>query len=303
MQHTLRPCSLRNHHPFHSLTGVRCRKLTHHCRAGPDSAFGEDVLARLKAAEEEAARLRKELAAAQAAKQGGQDPVEKEGKPVRIDSVDNRETLFGGGPRTTWLSEKDVEFFSGPAGVREEDASTEAPEYKATVQRRLLIGGVLTLGLGAFALIPTEALRPKPSKPMYFYLVPLLRIQELLVDCRAIIEDADWDQLRQALSRIEGPPNNVRQNLDNIIALIPEAKTATRVQELSADLYEYLRSLDYQQYFDAIPQKAISGAQNAQYAQFSLSALKAAQGKLGELLLLVPRDQLDLARDQLAVGY
>ncbi len=66
-------------------------------------------------------------------------------------------------------------------------------------------------------------------------------MQELLGDCRAIIEDADWDQLRQALQRIEGPPNNARKNLDNVIALIPEARTATRVQELSADLYEYLR--------------------------------------------------------------
>ncbi|GIL72878.1 hypothetical protein Vretimale_4549 [Volvox reticuliferus] len=138
---------------------------------------------------------------------------------------------------------------------------------------------------------------------MYFYLVPLLRIQELLGECRTIIEVADWDQLRQALSRIEGPPNNVRQNLDNVIALIPEAKTASRAQELSADLYEYLRSLDYQRYFDAIPQKVISGAQNAQYAQFSLSSLQAAQVKLTELLSLVPKDQLQLARDQLAVGY
>ncbi|GIL72877.1 hypothetical protein Vretifemale_3169 [Volvox reticuliferus] len=302
MQHTLRPCSLGSHRPFHGFPRARYQRFSHQCRAGPESAFSEDVLARLKAAEEEAARLRKELAAAQATK-GSQDPIEKEGKPVRIDSVDNRETLFGGGPRTTWLSEKDVEFFSGPAGVREEDASTEEPEYKATVQRRLFIGGILTLGLGAFALVPTEALRPKPSKPMYFYLVPLLRIQELLGECRTIIEVADWDQLRQALSRIEGPPNNVRQNLDNVIALIPEAKTASRAQELSADLYEYLRSLDYQRYFDAIPQKVISGAQNAQYAQFSLSSLQAAQVKLTELLSLVPKDQLQLARDQLAVGY
>ncbi|KXZ56657.1 hypothetical protein GPECTOR_1g592 [Gonium pectorale] len=249
--------------------------------SGDSTGLGEDVLARLKA---------------------GQDPVEK-GPKIRIDSTDNRETLFGGGPRSAWLSEKDVEFFSGPAGVREEDASTQEPEYKATVQRRLLIGGALALGLGAFALIPTEALRPKPSKPMFFYLVPLLRIQELLGECRAIIEDANWGQLRQAVSRIEGPPNNVRQNLDAIIALIPEAKTATRVQELSADLYEYLRSLDYQQYFDAMPTRAISGAQNAQYAQFSLSSLQAAQAKLNELLALVPKDQLQTAREQLAAGY
>ena len=45
------------------------------------------------------------------------------------------------------------------------------------MQRRLIIGGVLTAGLAAFALVPTEALRPKPPKPLYFYVVPLLRVQ------------------------------------------------------------------------------------------------------------------------------
>ena len=45
------------------------------------------------------------------------------------------------------------------------------------LQKRVLIGGLVTLGLGAFALVPTEALRLKPSKPMYFYVVPLLRIK------------------------------------------------------------------------------------------------------------------------------
>ncbi|PNH12083.1 hypothetical protein TSOC_001022 [Tetrabaena socialis] len=303
MQPTLRPCALRSRCAFSSARGVPSgRRAPAPCRAGP---LGEDVLQRLKAAEEEAARLRKELAAAQAGTAGAkvaEDPLSTS-KPIRIDSVDNRETLFGGGPRTAWLSEKDVEFFSGPAAAREEDAATQAPEYQSTLQRRLLIGGVLGLGLGAFALIPTEALQPKPSKPMYFYLTPILRIQDLLVECRAIIEDADWAQLRQALARIEGPPNNVRQNLDSIIPLIPNAKDAVKARELAIDLYEYLNSLDYQQYYDAMPRRTISGAQNLEYAKFSLSALKAAQDKLADLLALIPRDQLQLARDQIAAGY
>lgn len=49
--------------------------------------------------------------------------------------------------------------------------------------------------------------------------------------------------------------------------------------------------------------KANTGAQNAQYASFSLQSLQAAQGKLNELLTLVPKDQLQLARDQMAAGY
>lgn len=58
------------------------------------AGINEDVLARLKAAEDEAAQLRKELAAAQKASgaPGGPDIIEA--KPKRFDSVDNRETVF-----------------------------------------------------------------------------------------------------------------------------------------------------------------------------------------------------------------
>ncbi|PNW85057.1 hypothetical protein CHLRE_03g169900v5 [Chlamydomonas reinhardtii] len=298
----LRQCHLRGNTRTFGSARICQRKIVV-ARSGGQQGLGEDVLAKLRAAEEEAARLKAELAALQSAKGVPEDKVEKVEK-VRIDSTDNRETLFGGGPRSAWLSEKDVEFFSGPAGVREEDASTLEPEYKATVTRRLLIGAALTAGAAAFALVPTEALRPKPSKPLYFYLVSLLRVQDLLVDCKSIIEDADWEQLRGALARIEGPPNNIRATLDAIIALIPDSRTAARVTELSADLYEYLKSLDYQQYFDSpLRAKANTGAQNAQYASFSLQSLQAAQGKLNELLTLVPKDQLQLARDQMAAGY
>ncbi|KAG2443086.1 hypothetical protein HYH02_009500 [Chlamydomonas schloesseri] len=299
----LRQCHLRsNTRAFGSARVVQRKIVVVH--SGGQQGLGEDVLAKLRAAEEEAARLKAELAALQSAKGPVPDDKVEKVEKVRIDSTDNRETLFGGGPRTAWLSEKDVEFFSGPAGVREEDASTLEPEYKATVTRRLLIGAALSAGAAAFALVPTEALRPKPSKPLYFYLVSLLRVQDLLVDCKVIIEDADWQQLRGALARIEGPPNNIRATLDAVIALIPEARTAARATELSADLYEYLKGLDYQQYFDSpMRSKANSGSQNAQYAAFSLQALAAAQGKLNDLLSLVPKDQLQLARDQMAAGY
>lgn len=43
-------------------------------------------------------------------------------------------------------------------------------------QRRLILGLVAAAGLGAFALVPTQELQlAKPSKPLFFYLVPLLR--------------------------------------------------------------------------------------------------------------------------------
>lgn len=45
-------------------------------------------------------------------------------------------------------------------------------------QRRLLIGVALTAAAAAFALVPTDSLRlVKPQKPLFVYLVPLLRVQ------------------------------------------------------------------------------------------------------------------------------
>lgn len=45
------------------------------------------------------------------------------------------------------------------------------------LQRRLVLGLAATAALGALALVPSTALRPKPSKPLFFYLVPLVRVQ------------------------------------------------------------------------------------------------------------------------------
>lgn len=95
---------------LHALRPAHAGSL-HVCRADKGSGGGggggvisEDVLARLRAAEDEAARLRKELAAAQAgsaAKAGavGGDVIED--KPKRIDSTDRRETLNFTSERST----------------------------------------------------------------------------------------------------------------------------------------------------------------------------------------------------------
>lgn len=45
------------------------------------------------------------------------------------------------------------------------------------LQKRLVIGLGLTAAAVALALIPTAELRGKPSKPLFFYLTPLVRIQ------------------------------------------------------------------------------------------------------------------------------
>ena len=86
------------------------------------------------------------------------------------------------------------------------------------VTRRLLIGIGLSVGVGAFALIPTEKLQPAPSKPLFFYLVPLVRVQGLLKEAEDIIPNGDYEALRTVLSRIEGSPNNVQDNLRSAAA-------------------------------------------------------------------------------------
>ena len=48
-------------------------------------------------------------------------------------------------------------------------------QAQATVNKRVLIGAAATVLLGAFALVPSESLDGGASKPVSFYLVPVLR--------------------------------------------------------------------------------------------------------------------------------
>ena len=45
------------------------------------------------------------------------------------------------------------------------------------MQRRVLIGVAGTAVLGALALVDLGSLVPKPSKPLFFYLTPLVRVE------------------------------------------------------------------------------------------------------------------------------
>lgn len=256
-------------------------------------ALNEDMLAQLRAAQEEAARLKKELAQLQ--QKGSSDVVDS--KPQRIDSTDNRELPWAPGKRTAWLSEADVDFFTGGGATEAADAAGPSPEAQAAVSKRLLLGGAATLALAAFAMVPTSALRLKPQKPLYFYLVQLLSAQAQLLQCSSLIEDAQWDSLRLILPRILGSPTNAEAALFDVIALL-DAPTAAKAEPLAAEFLEYLDAMDYNKYFDAMPTGTISGAQNAEFVKFSGAALKAAQGRLAAFLSLVPPEALQAARQQ-----
>jgi A/G-specific adenine glycosylase len=86
-------------------------------------------------------------------------------------------------------------------------ADTAAHRTRAA-QRRLALGAAGTALFVALSLRPDSA--PPPSKPLFFYLVPLLRVQALLTRAEAVVADADWVQLASLRRAILGSPNDVR---------------------------------------------------------------------------------------------
>lgn len=300
---------------------------------GGPAGLSEDVLARLRAAEQEAARLREELAqvqqqqqqtpsssssAAAAADGSGDNSIANanaaNNPALRIDSTDSRELPWTAGKRTAWLSEADVTFFTGAgategAGLAAEGgaaASASSPEAQGVVRRRLLQGALATAALAAFALVPTRALRlGAPAKPLFFYLVPLVRALDQIRDLEPAVEDADWPRLRAARAAIVGSPGNARDNLyDAVAALdgysgdstVPKGN-AKRAEALASEVLDALDALDYNRYFDAAMMGATpSGSQNAEFVKFTRAARAAAQKSLGEFLALMPREAVEGAR-------
>jgi A/G-specific adenine glycosylase len=272
-----------------------------------------DLIARLKAAEEEAKALKQELNRVQAATTKAEEGAPGTKSPPsavsRIDGADlRRETLsFVENKPRNWLSESDIEFFTGggpsEAGTQTGpgqgvDASESSED--AVVQRRLAIGIGLSVVLGAFALVPTEKLQPPPSKPLFFYLVPLIRTQEILKEVIDILPDGDYDKLRTLLSRIEGAPNNVQENLKSAVASISDARIAGKADLIARDAYEYLKGIDYQTYYES---RSMEGQQLKEMFDFSSNSAQAAQRKLEEFLSLMPEDEVMAARQQVSQSY
>ncbi|KIY95522.1 hypothetical protein MNEG_12440 [Monoraphidium neglectum] len=271
------------------------------------TALSEDMIARLRAAEEEAARLKKQLSDLQQAQQAGGAPAQPrdpvlDGAPKRIDGTDKRETLFSGpSKRNSWLSEEDVDWITGGGPSEASASSGPTEEQQSLIGRRLAIGAVATAGLVAFSLVPTKDLRLKPAKPLYFYLTALLRVQEQLVQCKDLVEDADWTTLRLILPRITGPPGDAKASLFDAIALLNDRAVAAKAEEVAGDFLESVANIDSpRRYYDAMPSRQISGSQNAEFVRFSSGALVRAQSKLTEFLALMPRDAVAAAKQAVA---
>jgi hypothetical protein len=205
-----------------------------------------------------------------------------------------------------WLSESDIEFFTGGGPSELEDGASaggSADDSPATiVRRRLFIGIGLSVALGAFSLVPTEQLQLAPSKPLFFYLVPLLRVRSLLDEVLAVATEGDYDRLNRLLARIEGPPNNVQQNLKSASAALAatDGRLAQQADEVGRDVYEYLKGVDYQTYFES--RIGSGGDQTKEFFDYSTSSAKAAATKLDEFLRLMPDDQLEAAKVANASG-
>eukprot|EP00238_Polyblepharides_amylifera_P005547 CAMPEP_0196583654 /NCGR_PEP_ID=MMETSP1081-20130531/44227_1 /TAXON_ID=36882 /ORGANISM="Pyramimonas amylifera, Strain CCMP720" /LENGTH=310 /DNA_ID=CAMNT_0041904603 /DNA_START=52 /DNA_END=984 /DNA_ORIENTATION=+ len=251
-----------------------------------------DVVARLAAAEKEAEQLRQLLEQAQGSVDLSKQKPAKSAK--RIDGTGGRETIFGGRSKS-WLQEEDVAFFTGDGAVESGSGVGVDPEEQSTVTRRLLIG---LAGIGAFAVlsqVPDSTTRPKPSKPLFFYLVPLIRIQALLPDLEKTVEGGDAESLRAALRSVQGSPNNVKDNLKNAAACLDDDRDFDRANKIAGELIEYVSQVDYTKYFDSVSSKV-----NERQISFSLNCVQAIEKKLVEFLAVMPRDQVEAARTQVS---
>jgi hypothetical protein len=273
---------------------------------GDDAPLSEaslaDVVERLKRAEEDRERLR----AALEAKSGGaatvktvdelarETPRGTTGK-ARVDGVGKRETLFGTRSEgDAWLKDG-MEFLvreqPSEAGGVGEAGMTE--EEEKTVRRRAIVGAALTAAFVGLSQISIES--PEPVKPLFFYLVPVVRSRELLRRAATLAEDGAWDELNSTVSRVVGPPNNVKDNLFKAAAYLSGSKEQ-KAREIAFDFLEYMEKVNYSKYFENMG--AVGGGKAAEYAKFSSKASKSAIGKLDEFLALMDREAVQAAESQ-----
>lgn len=278
-------------------------------RAEPASSNGlsedtlRDVLAKLAAAEAEAAALRSKLDEAPPAP-GALDGLTEaqlaRRKPaplssgLRIDSSTGRLGAEGSKGAASWLSESDISTFlaRGPGeAAASGGGSGVAAEDMGTLTRRLAIGAASVLLFGVLALRPDTA--PPPPKPLFLYLTPLVRSRGALSRAEEVVANADWPGLA-ALRASVLVENEARANFAAAAAALPTAKEQESAKALASSCLEYVAQADFEAYFDtrAVP----TPSQNAEFVVFAGSALKAAEAKLDAFLALFPGEALEAAR-------
>lgn len=89
------------------------------------------------------------------------------------------------------------------------------------------------------------------------------------------------------------------------LSALPDAKQAERAEYVARDVYEYLKGIDYQTYYESISggpgALARGGSGQAELFDYSLRSASAARKKLKEFLSLMPREQVEAAQQQAEV--
>ena len=253
-----------------------------------------EMMAKLQAAEAEAEKLRSELRAQPEPPTATVDELarQKPAKPEsRVDGTGGRETLFGAPSGDSWLSDG-MEFLVRTQPSEAGELPEMDEEAKNEVNRRLAIGLFGTAVFAALSQISDEA--PTPSKPLFFYLVPLVKIRELLRQAESLAEDGYCEELSTVCNQISRG-NDPKGNLFAAAAYL-DASQEVKAKAIAFDFLELLEKIDYNKYFENMG--AVSGAKAAEYSKFSKRAAAASASKLDEFLALMDREQLDAARSQ-----
>ena len=86
-----------------------------------------------------------------------------------------------------------------------------------------------------------------------------------------------------------------------IFAALPDSRAANDADMVARDVYEYVKGIDYQTYYDSVGgggSKSKGGSGEKELFDYSQKSAGAARRKLKEFLALMPRDQVEAAEQQ-----
>ncbi|KAI5073798.1 hypothetical protein GOP47_0011811 [Adiantum capillus-veneris] len=262
----------------------------------------EQLAAKLAAAEAEAESLKKELAARRSARDVDLARLKPATPEKRIDGMGFRETLFTGtgkesdGEPNSWgLLEAEL-FLSKGAPTEGSSLGGSALEDNSDeiVKRRLFIGlGITVVAVGlSFLKLPQGFV--KPSKPLFFYLGPIVRLREKL----KLIEDSssDVESVRQRLQQALDPTDVSKDTFLSATGWL-EGADADKAVSLTFTIFDYLNQADYNKYFEALGKP--STEQRLEFLRFSLKALQAARENIDLFLSIMPVEALQAATNNL----